>query len=322
MAVLNAAFKLRGNLGNLSYYTDKRGRNIVRSKGGPKKKAILHNPQFERTREVITDFGSASHIASQISRAFLPHMQFTSDGNYFNRLVGLVRCIQKTDQINVQGTKSVHDGNVYLLEDFQFNANRSFSHTLNTEYTAFVDKATAKTILQFASFSPLTAVTAPRGATHFQLLGKSTIINTEGRFSSKSVKAGPLLPLSSKETGVIEIELALKTVEDGMHITGAGIIFYQEEAEIPLSMRDGAFAIVRIERIETNPEDRTGKPSAEERLIAAERCAQMIAFASAALVKEHLPILYDDKQRQHYIDKVAKLGHDRWLKKLEKYRKG
>jgi hypothetical protein len=249
MATLHAAFKLRGNLGNLSYYTDRNGRNIVRSKGGPSKKAVLKHRNFERTRESCADFGAASSVAAVVRRAFLPYLKWTSESDYFNRLVGLVRMIQRTDQTNIRGTKNILSGNVYMLEDFEFNANRHLANTLDAEITPYVDKATGNTIVSFSSFTPATHLAAPKGATHFQLIAQAVTLDTEEERSARTTQIGPLLDINSTETGIIELDLQLNTQEEGILAVAAGILFYKEEMEIPLSIRDGALKIISIDRI-------------------------------------------------------------------------
>jgi hypothetical protein len=352
MATLHAAFKLRGNLGNLSYYTDRNGRNIVRSKGGPSKKAVLKHRNFERTRESCADFGAASSVAAVVRRAFLPYLKWTSESDYFNRLVGLVRMIQRTDQTNIRGTKNILSGNVYMLEDFEFNANRHLANTLDTEITPYVDKATGNTIVSFSSFTPSTHLAVPKGATHFQLIAQAVTLDTEEERSARTTQIGPLLDINSTETGIIELDLQLNTQEEGILAIAAGILFYKEEMEIPLSIRDGALKIISIERVapaqqlktaviarsESSSDAATSRnakvtqpprqqpvsedPPTEPSAKAGQRHDQPLDIFLSGMVPEGLPKNLSESQQAFYLEKIKKLQLSRWQNKLNKYRKG
>jgi hypothetical protein len=333
MATLEGPLKLNGPVGNLSFYTTKDGKTIARSKGGPSREKVLTDRNFVRTRENNAEFAMMTRKAGEIRKAFGPYQQYTSEGTYWNRLNGLLKMVLKTSRPGMRrGTRTVFDGNIHLLEDFQWNAKLSFNDALNIDHFASIDSITGNMKMEFPSFVPLTAIKAPAGATHFQIVIKGTAIHPEERWATMVDAAGPLTRINGQETS--PLELSIKPVcreDDGFYMLGAGIIFYDEVMGTPLAIRGGAFGIVSTERIPVpaqQPASGTAKPSKNKKPPSVDRAKDLktmmdrFANGSERLNKRMFPIRQSPEEKEAADQRRQKLERTLWMNKLNKYRKG
>ncbi len=78
MAKQIGIIKLKGKIGDLSYYKTKDG-HLAREKGGVDAERIKNDPAFERTRENGAEFGSAaksgfnSSLVGRLRSAYFSH---------------------------------------------------------------------------------------------------------------------------------------------------------------------------------------------------------------------------------------------------------
>jgi hypothetical protein len=335
MSTLAGPLKIIGPMGALTFYTTSDGKTIVRQKGGPSREKVLNHHNFIRSRENFTDFGSVSKVASNIRRALGPLLSHTSEGSYFNRLVGLLKMISETDVYNEAGSQNPFNGNVYLLEDFQWNAKLSFKDALQTEYSSFVDVAQGKVRVVFESFVPIAAVKAPARATHFQVMLKSAIIRAGQDSPAMSPEASALFALDSNETGVIDLSMDLNTANGALLMMGLCIVFYEEVLGVPMMLRGGAFQTIAVERIPVKDNDTeaaaslagtdaasdgTGKKKSRSEAMEAMSDSLYARTNGAGHIKT--PILKDPQAALEMEERLHRAQRQLWLKKLEKYRNG
>jgi hypothetical protein len=338
MAILTGALQLRGTIDNLSYYKHPNGKTIVRKKGGPPAERVRTHHNFQRTRENIKDFGTTASVASKVRKAMMPYMEYMSDGTYFNRLVGLVKLVGKTDRTNSRGSKHAYDGNIHLLEDFQWNAKLGFDKAVKADYCYTMDPATGSMSMDIVPFIPLADIEAPHGATHFQIMLRGCSIYHGNDRGNIQMIAAPLMELNSQKIDGVTLTLENKILEkegQGLLIMGAGIIFYEEVDGIPFAIRGaGAFAMLGVERTVIADKE-TGEileeltPQDQEARKAAHRSALDLLIASMQAQHYNLgkggsrtPLQDLNGSRADYSDKLLQRGRALWLKKLDGYRRG
>ncbi|KQN35791.1 hypothetical protein ASE92_06500 [Pedobacter sp. Leaf41] len=114
MATLNGIVRFSGQLGDLVFY--RRG----------KKDVVRYAPTVhhlsENSRKSATDFGNASRNAAYIRKAFAALVKDYGYGDLHNRLNKKLIEIFKTAPPTQAGQKNLVDGNIKLLQEFQFNA--------------------------------------------------------------------------------------------------------------------------------------------------------------------------------------------------------
>lgn len=151
MARLTSDIQFTGSLGNLSAYRMKGSDKIVvRTKGGPSKKAIKTGKQFEITRRNNTEFGRRSKASAIVLRALQP-LRRVADHRISGPMNALLKQIQLLDTTADLGKRDIFlSRRPALLEGFSFNRVNPFDTTL---------MAPVKIDIQTAS--PAVSVTIP-----------------------------------------------------------------------------------------------------------------------------------------------------------------
>jgi hypothetical protein len=104
MAKQTGIIKLKGKIGDLSFYKSKDG-HLAREKGGVEADRIKNDPAFVRTRENGVEFGSSA-TAGKFSRDSLrPIALSASDNRVVARMTKLMTQIKNLDTTSVRGLR-------------------------------------------------------------------------------------------------------------------------------------------------------------------------------------------------------------------------
>jgi len=85
MAKQTGLIKLKGKIGDLSFYKTKDG-HLAREKGGVDAERIARDPAFIRTRENGAEFGSSASAGKLMRDALRPLIMRAADGRVTSRL--------------------------------------------------------------------------------------------------------------------------------------------------------------------------------------------------------------------------------------------
>lgn len=125
MAKQTGIIKLKGTIGGISFYKTGDG-HLAREKGGVDKNRIQNDPAFQRTRENGSEFGRAGKGGKVLRNAIRVLLQNAKDKRVVSRLTKDLVAIVKTDTTNERGLRTIQDGDLSLLERFEFNLNGKF----------------------------------------------------------------------------------------------------------------------------------------------------------------------------------------------------
>jgi hypothetical protein len=168
MGVQKGAIKIKGKASGHSHYKSK-GRYMVRKSGGPSRKQIMTLPAFKTTRENITEFGGCSKIAKAVRLAMIDLKPFT-DGQFGNRLTQRFKYMIDLDEEGSRGQRKIElSANRDMLEEFECNIARSFTHVLPAYVKTTHNKARNSATLTVASMQTR-HIKAPKGATAFRIV--------------------------------------------------------------------------------------------------------------------------------------------------------
>jgi hypothetical protein len=96
------------------------------------------------------------------------------------------------------------------------------------KFTTSINRETGLLSLLFPGFSPIEALNAPPGASHFQLLSAGIAIDFEKRTSISDQQYSPVLPLNNDTVNSFELSNQLPPGSDEVLLLMAGIRFYTE----------------------------------------------------------------------------------------------
>jgi hypothetical protein len=179
MAKQIGIIKLKGTIGDIAFYKSQDG-HLARAKGGVSADRIKNDASFQRTRENGEEFGRAGAAGKLLRMAFRQFLQNNADNRMVSRLTKDLVAVVKADVTSTRGQRNVLDGELEMLEGFEFNIDGKVSTTIFFPYVATIDRVTGALQVAVPAFSSLNNVAAPVGATHMKLISGGASIDFEG----------------------------------------------------------------------------------------------------------------------------------------------
>lgn len=204
MARQKGIVKLEGTIGDVSFYKTSDG-FLAREKGGVDKERIKNDPAFQRTRENGSEFGRAGRAGRVLRTSFRLLLQNAADKKVTSRLTKEMIKVIQSDPTNERGKRTVTDGDLALLNGFDFNIEGKLSATLFTPYSTNVDRAAGTLSVNIPEFVPGNTIIGPQGATHVRIVSAGAAINYEAETFEVSVSKTNDIVLGNQQENAIDL---------------------------------------------------------------------------------------------------------------------
>lgn len=170
MAQLKGPILFTGSVGNIRSYYDRRlKRYIVSTKGGASKELINNNPTFARTRENMNEFKACGKWASQVRKSLLS-IEHLHQGTYFAQIVAMGKRIQKYDEVNAKGFRSLESSKIpMLLTMLDFNKVHPFDRVLSNRFEILFSDDKKTVTLKLPGFKSYSRLNWPRRFDYFRI---------------------------------------------------------------------------------------------------------------------------------------------------------
>lgn len=245
MAKLKGILKIEGTLDELTFYKTQDG-HLVKTKGGVSADRIANDPNFQRTRENGSEFGSSATAGKVLRNAVRNLMMNAADNRVTSRLTQVMTVIKNYDTTSARGERTVAVGiadpaALALLKDFDFNDKAILSGVLFAPF--IVTPATGE--IAIPAFVPLNDIAYPGGATHVNL--KAAYANVDFTNEISAIEYSPVtnLPIDGTNTPVSLVPAGVPA--------GAGTKFYlllleffQEVNGVQYPLKNGAYNVLNI----------------------------------------------------------------------------
>ncbi len=248
MAKQKGSLKLKGTLGDITFYKSKDG-FLAREKGDISADRIKKDPAFQRTRENGAEFGRAGKASKLVRSAFRSLLQNAADSKLTSRLVKEMMRVVQADATNNRGERNVIDGEIELIEGFDFNVNSLLSTTLFAPFTATINRATGQLVVNLPAFIPINMVAAPSGATHFKIVSSGAEIDFEKNVFTNDQQETAELPWDSNATAVINLQNNITANSTHPLLLLLGVNFFQFVNGKMYSLKNGAFNALAIVKV-------------------------------------------------------------------------
>ncbi|WP_417857272.1 hypothetical protein [Xanthomarina gelatinilytica] len=249
MAKQTGIIKLKGTIGGISFYKTADG-HLAREKGGVDASRIANDPAFQRTRENGSEFGRAGKGGKLLRNAIRVLLQNAKDKRVVSRLTTDLLKVVKTDATNERGDRTIQDGTLDLLLNFEFNIKAKLGATLFAAFSTAFDRVTGEATVNIPAFAPTVRIAAPNGTTHYKIvMGASELdfVNETSVFESDETA---ILPYDAADTAVIDLTAALTANSLLPVIQVFGIEFYQEVNGEMYPLKNGAFNALAIKIVD------------------------------------------------------------------------
>lgn len=224
----------------MSFYRTQDG-YLAREKGGVDAQRIKNNPAFQRTRENGSEFGRAGKAGRTLRTALRVMLQKSRDSRVASRLTKEMVRVVKSDDVNARGERLVSNGDLALLNGFDFNINGKLRTTWYGDYGFSIDRAGGSAVVNFQDFVPVNDVVSPSGATHMQITAGAAVINFEEEGISFSKEESPVIPINGDTVAGLALAPAFGPGTDEQIFLVLGIEFLQEVNGQMYPLRNGAF---------------------------------------------------------------------------------
>lgn len=249
MARQKGIIKLKGTIGDLSFYKSKDG-YLAREKGGIDAERIKNDPAFARTRENGSEFGRAGKAGKLIRTAFRPLLLKTRDSKVTSRLTKQLIEVIKSDGDNVRGQRKVTNGNTELIEGFDFNVNGRLDATMYAPYQVNIDRVAGTAQIDIPDFIPNDSLAYPQGATHLKMVGAVAEVDFEtDEFTFNKAETADL-EISNAGAGAQNLAMNFNENSEDFLLVVFGIEFYQSVNGEMYAMKNGGYNCLALVAIE------------------------------------------------------------------------
>ncbi|MCU7548173.1 hypothetical protein OCK74_03565 [Chitinophagaceae bacterium LB-8] len=249
MAKQAGIFKVEGTMGDVTFYKSGDG-YMVRLKGGISGNRIANDAAFVRTRENGAEFGRAGKAGKLLRTALNSLLQNAADSKLISRLVTAMMRVIKADATSTRGMRNVIDGEVELLQGFEFNSEGKLSSCLYAPYDASINRATGQFSVAVPPFIPSHMIAAPGGATHYKFItGAAEVDFTAGSYKVDT-KETPVQILDNMPTAAVSLESTLTPGSTHPLFLALGIEFYQEVNGEMYPLNNGSFNALTLVKVE------------------------------------------------------------------------
>ncbi len=247
MAKQRGIFKAEGTIDDITFYKSKDG-FMLRQKGGISAERMATDPAFERTRENQQEFARAGRAGKVLRNAVRPLLMNAADRLVVSRLFREMMKVVKADATSTRGQRNVLDGELELLEGFEFNEGGKLSQTLFAPYTASINRTTGVLSIEIAEFLPTQMIVAPAEATGFQIVCAGGSIDFATGANGITSTSSAIQPLGNAPMTVSNSfnAGANSTLPLFLFI---GIAFFQEVNGSQYPLKNGAFNALSIVKV-------------------------------------------------------------------------
>lgn len=245
MARQKGIVKLKGTIGDITFYRSQ-GSYLAREKGGVDGDRIANDPAFERTRENGAEFGRAGNNGKVLRTSIRSLLLKTADPRMVGRLTKQILRIIKMDPVNVRGQRVVTEGDLQLLNGFEFNVRGKLSTTLYAPFNLNVDRVAGEVTVNIPSMVPANAIAAPVGATHLRIITGAAAVDFPQEEYRSDTNASSDLVIGPQTEAPIALTMNLPPNSTRPIFVVLGIEFYQEVNAVMYPLKNGAYNALAI----------------------------------------------------------------------------
>ena len=249
MARQKGIIKLKGTIGDITFYKTSQDGHLAREKGGIEKSRIMSDPAFQRTRENGAEFGRAGKAGKMLRTSLRALLLNSADGRMVGRLTQRMVKVIQADAVNERGLRNIIDGEAELLAGFEFNIRGKLGTTLYAPYVGAIDRATGEITVDLAPFIPLNMLAAPSGTTHYKIISGGAEVDFEAETFVVQTNETAILPWDAVATVAVSHTNQVTAASTKPLFLALGIEFYQEVNGSMYALKNGAFnplALVQV----------------------------------------------------------------------------
>jgi hypothetical protein len=249
MGKLKGILPIEGSVGRVTFAKTIDG-IVVREKTGVSRERILTEPQFQRTRENMFEFGNAGSAAAMVLQVMRSSIFKATDQRVMSRLLTQTFQVLKTDPVNPRGQRTVADGDLGLLNKFEFNVNSKLPSVFFGAYGSSIDRVAGELEVTVPAFVPANLVKPLEGATHIRLVAAASELNFIDFEGTANGQTSGYLPLNTTPTAPLTLTCTLTPNSTLPLFLAFGSEYHQEVNGVQYPFKNGDFNAFRIVKVD------------------------------------------------------------------------
>jgi hypothetical protein len=246
MGQQDGLIKLKGSVGEVTFYKAKDGSYFARKKSGVTADRMRTDPKYARTRENWDEFRRASDARKLLRIALRSLTTSVADNKVNGRLHKQMMLVVKADKTSVRGARNVVNGEAELLAGFEFNQNSPLSTTFFAPYTSTIDRAAGNLSVAIPAFNASEMIIAPPGATHYRLIAGAAEVDFETNTFVVNDSKSTDISLTAPAQDALELSQVVTAASTKPLFLVFGIVFLQEVNGAMSKLQNGAFNALAI----------------------------------------------------------------------------
>ncbi|WP_343303084.1 hypothetical protein AAHN97_16135 [Chitinophaga niabensis] len=207
MARQTGPIKVSGTIGDIVFYKTKSG-YFIKRKPRFDAKRFATDPAFAIQRKTMAELSRNSKASKLIRQAFAIPLTQIEDSGIHNRLNKVMAKVTQGDKTNERGRRNPADGEITLLEGFDFNE-KSPLRDLLPAFTASIDRKTGRMVIRISKFAGKKRFAIPPNATHFRLQATAAALNFGDNQYIHTATQSPDFPIKGALPGQFTLQLSL-----------------------------------------------------------------------------------------------------------------
>jgi hypothetical protein len=252
MARQKSILKFEGSIGDVSFYKSG-GEYLARTKGGVDSDRIKTDPAFARTRENGAEFGTAGKGSKLLRTAFKAPVAAIADNKVASRLTTQMLKVVQSDTTHTRGERTIQDGDLSLVQGFEFNVNTGLEDVVKAAYTVAFDRTTGEASVTIDFSNPSLELSQVEGADQAQLLVGVAAVDFENREYEVDVVEADAVHIASTEAVTIQQIATISANSTRPVFVIVGVEYYQsvnDELYLINSQDGRALALVAVDQPE------------------------------------------------------------------------
>jgi hypothetical protein len=241
---------LIGSIGDTTYMRTKNGFRAQR-RSALDKGTILTDPRYARLRDHMAEFATAGK-AGKLVRDYLNQVIGNcKDRKMSSRLTTILLRAVKLDKVNPLGQRNVLDGELSLLEKFEFNNSATLVGTLAADISGAIDRVTGQVTVDIGAFVPEESMKYPPAATHYRACIGVAAINFESGTGQKLIAEGAYLPVGKEASTAQALSVSLPTGLTDPILLLLKLEFFEEVNGSMNGLRNNSFNTCSVLKVDT-----------------------------------------------------------------------
>ena len=245
MAKQKGVIKIAGTLDDLSFYQQD-GQYFARMKGGVSGDRIKNDPKYARTRENNSEFGRAGKAAKLVVKAFNSLVKGSMTRKSRSNLVQIIMKGLHADTTNGRGERTLQDGDLAVLDNFNFNVREPLDETIILDTEVAIDRAGGTMTVSTVDFIPNQVIDAPEGATHVKFVAAGSEVDFLNQKASTNVAESDMISLGDQSETGLSLQATVTAGSTLPLMLAFGVFFYQELNGVDYPLSNGSYNAVAL----------------------------------------------------------------------------